>query len=164
MSVSFTPAAERRFEEIVARYPKRDAALLPVLWLAQEEFGHLSLEVRELVAEKIGVSLARVESVVSFYTLYTMKKAGKHHIQVCRNISCTLRGSDELLSCLGRELNVAPGEVTSDGALSYSAVECLAACGGAPAIKVDGDYYENTSPSDLKRLVARLRGSGGEDR
>jgi NADH-quinone oxidoreductase subunit E len=164
MTVHFSETAEKRFKEIVSRYPKKDAAMLPVLALAQEEFGALSREVSLLVAEKLGVSLARVESVISFYTLFTKKKMGKHHMEVCRNVSCKMRGSDELVSCLEKELGIKPGETTPDGEFSFTTVECLAACGGAPALRVDSDYYENATAADLKRLIGKLRGSGGEDR
>jgi NADH-quinone oxidoreductase E subunit len=157
MDIQFSSSAEKRFSEIVSRYPKADAALLPVLWLAQKEFDYLSPEVRAYVAEKVGVSLARVESVVSFYTLYHTRKMGKHHIQICRNLSCSLRDGEKLLSCIEGELNIKKGEVTKDGKFSFEAVECLAACGGAPALQVNGQYYENMNEKQLRDLIGKLK-------
>lgn len=164
MNVEFSPEAEKKFAEIVARYPQRDAALLPVLWLAQEEFGHLSPQVRKFVAQKLSVSPARVESVMSFYTLFTEKSAGRHHIQICRNLSCSLRRAPDLMECVEKELGIRPGERTADGQFSFSTVECLAACGGAPALAVNGEYHENMNLEKLRVLIENLRGQGGKDR
>jgi NADH-quinone oxidoreductase subunit E len=157
VTVRFSPEAERRFAELVKRYPRKEAALLPVLWLAQDEFGCLSPEVRAHVAELLGLSLAKVESVISFYTLYRTKPTAKHRVQVCRNVSCRLKGSEDLVAWLEKE-------TASGGSLDYETVECLAACGGAPALRVDDDYYENAGVKDLERVVGRLKGTGGEDR
>jgi NADH-quinone oxidoreductase subunit E len=159
MAVQFSKSAEKEFTKIVGRYPKKDAALLPVLWLAQKEFGYLSPEVQKYVAEKMGVSLARVESVVSFYTLYRTKPAGKFHIQVCRNISCNLRGCESLISALEQELGIKSGETTPDGLFSYEQVECLAACGGAPALQVNSKYHERVSADTLRNLIETCRKS-----
>jgi NADH-quinone oxidoreductase subunit E len=164
VTVRFSPQAGERFSEILSRYPKKEAALLPVLWLAQNEFGHLSPEVRAYVAGELGVSLAKVESVVSFYTLYSTKPVAKTRIQICRNISCRLRGSEDLSAWMEKEMGLSSGEKTPDGSVGCCTVECLAACGGAPAIRVNDDYYEKTGVKDLERVVGRARGTGGEDR
>jgi NADH:ubiquinone oxidoreductase subunit E len=124
----------------------------------------LSPEVRQLVARELDQPLARVESVVSFYTLYNTKPMGKYHLQLCQNISCSLRGCDELVSVVEQELGIKPGETTHDGMFSYSKVECLAACGGAPAMQVNFDYHENVTPTGLRELIAQLKGSRGKDR
>ena len=155
MALRFSPEAEKRFGEILGRYPRKEAALLPVLWMAQNEFGHLSREVQSYVANRLSLSLAKVESVVSFYTLYNTEPKGKHHVQICRNISCRLKGSEELTACM---------EKSPSDEIGFSNVECLAACGGAPVIRVDDDYYEKATPKDLERVVGKIRGSGGENR
>ncbi|HLG19223.1 MAG TPA: NAD(P)H-dependent oxidoreductase subunit E [Bdellovibrionota bacterium] len=156
----FSSSAEEKFADIVSRYPKSDAALLPVLWLAQEEFDVLTPEVRAYVARKLHLSAARVESVVSFYTLYKTKPMGKHHIQICRNLSCSLRGCDRLMGWVVKNLGIKPSETTPDWEYSYSTVECLAACGGAPAIQIDGDYFENVTEQRLEELIGRLKDNG----
>ncbi len=157
MNTQFSKEAEKKFTEIVSRYPRKDAALLPVLWLAQEEFEYLSQEVRAYVSARLDVSPARVDGVISFYTLYKTKPMGQHHIQICRNISCSLRGCDQLMSATEKELKIKPGETTEDRKFSYSTVECIAACGGAPALQVNGEYYENVTVKSLKELFKKLR-------
>lgn len=164
MSVQFTPVAQKRFAEIVARYPKEEAALLPVLWLAQDEFGHLSEDVRSYVAKRLNLSLTHVESVISFYTLFHSRPTGKNQVQVCRNPSCRLRGSEDLTNWMERELGVRTGETSSDGSVTFCEVECIAACGGAPAVRVNDDYVENADPKDLERVIGKLRGTRGKDR
>jgi NADH:ubiquinone oxidoreductase subunit E len=108
--------------------------------------------------------LTNVESVASFYTMYESRPVGKHTVQVCRNVSCRLKGSGELSAWMARELGVSPGETTADGSITYSEVECLGACGGAPVVRVDEAYQENAAVKDLERVIGKLRGSGGEDR
>jgi len=157
--ISFSPAAEKKFQEIVARYPRKDAAMLPVLWLAQEEFEFISPEVGKYVAEKLEVSVARVESVIGFYTLYNTKKMGKYHLQVCRNISCYLKGCKDVMDAIETELHIKPGETTPDGKFTYSHVECLAACGNAPAMQVNMDYHENLNAESVTQLVVGLKGN-----
>lgn len=154
---AFSVEAEKKFQDIVSRYPRRDAALLPVLWLAQEEFGIISQDVSRYVAQKLGISLARVESVLGFYTLYTTKKQGKYHLQVCRNISCDLRGCGEVMRVIESELGLKPGQTSSDGLFTYSHVECLAACGTAPALQVNQDYHENLTAESVKTLITTLK-------
>ena len=158
--IRFSKEAEKKFNDIVGRYPQRDAALLPVLWLAQEEFDVLTPEVRSYIAEKLDVSLARVESVVSFYTMYRTRPSGKHHIQVCRNISCVLRGCEELMKFMESNLGLRPGDTSADGLFTYSTVECIAACGGAPALQVNADYHENMTPKGLAELIGKLKDRG----
>ncbi len=160
MSLGFSSENEKKLTALISRYPRSDAALIPVLWLAQQEFGHLNQEVRQLVAQKVGVSEARVESVVSFYTMFHTEKLGKYHLQICRNLSCSLCGGDELQKVVSSELGIQPGETTPDGLFSYSLVECLAACGGAPALQVNFDYYENVTTDGLKELISSLRKNG----
>ncbi|MFH1017310.1 MAG: NAD(P)H-dependent oxidoreductase subunit E [Pseudomonadota bacterium] len=163
MSPKFSDAAEAEFSRIVSRYPKKEAALLSVLWLAQREFGALSREVREFVAGLLGLSAARVESVVSFYTMYSASPRGKFHVQVCRNLSCSLRGCETLMGLVEEQLGLRPGETSPDGLFAYSTVECLAACGGAPALHVNERCYENVTKDSLRKLIEDLR-SHGTDR
>ncbi len=157
MSIEFTPENEKKFSEIVKRYPKQDAAILPILWLAQEQFGFLSPEIRAYVAQKLNVSVARIESVVSFYTMYKTAPMGKYHLQLCRTISCSLQGCDQLMKWVETHLKLKSGETSPDWLFSYSTVECIAACGGAPALQVNGDYHENMTPQKLESLVGQLK-------
>lgn len=156
MGVRFSPAAQAKFEQIVARYPVRRAAIMPTLWLAQEEFGYLSLEVMEYVAELLGLTPTFVASVASFYTMYYKRPMGRHHVQVCTNLSCTLRGAEHLVECLKKRLGIEVGETTADGKFSLSQVECLASCGTAPMMQINDDYWENLTPERALEIIDRL--------
>ena len=158
MKVQFSSDAENKFEKILSGYPRKDAALLPVLWLAQEEFEYLSEEVRDYVAEKLDLSRARVDSVVSFYTMYNTKKLGKYHLQVCRGISCYLRDCKSVFDGIESELKIKSGETTSDGMFTYTQVECLGNCGNAPTLQVNVEKYnENLNGSTIVSLIKDLR-------
>jgi NADH-quinone oxidoreductase E subunit len=156
MSVQFSPSAQAQFETIVGRYPVRRAAIMPTLWLAQEEFGYLSLEVMEYVAGLLELSPAFVASVASFYTMYYKKPMGRHHVQVCRNLSCELLGAGRIADCLRKRLGIGVGETTADGKFSLSEVECLASCGTAPMMQVNDDYLENLTPERTLEIIDRL--------
>ena len=106
---------DAKFEATVARYPMKEAAMLPVLYLAQQEFGHLGPEAIEYVAQLMDQPPVRVHGVVSFYTMYNMKPIGRHHIQVCRTLPCALRGAEQVTSLLKKKLGIECGETTSDG-------------------------------------------------
>jgi NADH-quinone oxidoreductase E subunit len=136
----------------------RRAALLPTLWLAQEQFGHLSLEVMEYVAEKLELKPAFVGSVASFYTMFYKRPMGRHHVQVCTNLSCALVGAERIVDCLRRKLGIKVGQTTGDGKFSLSEVECLASCGTAPMMQIDDDYWENLTPERTIEIIDRLAG------
>ncbi|HEV8344290.1 MAG TPA: NAD(P)H-dependent oxidoreductase subunit E [Candidatus Binatia bacterium] len=157
MGLEFSPDTWKRFEEIVGRYPKKEAALLPVLSLAQKEFDYLSVEAMEYVARIMEVPPARVYSVVSFYTLLNMKPVGKYHIQVCRTLPCNLMGAERVTACLRKKLGIELGETTPDGRFTLAEVECLASCGTAPMMQVNEDYYENLNEEKLDEILQRLK-------
>lgn len=156
MAVQFSTAAEEQFQEIVARYPIRRAAIMPTLWLAQKEFGYLSLEVMEYVAGLLELTPAFVASVASFYTMYYKEPIGRHHVQVCTNLSCSLVGAEQILACLRKRLGIDVGGTTDDGKFSLSEVECLGSCGTAPMMQVNDDYWEDLTPERTLEILARL--------
>src|SRR5882724_9515496 len=156
MAVAFSPESLRRYEEILARYPQKRAAIMPVLWLAQKEFGWLSAEVLQYVADLMGFPLAWISGLASFYTMYYKKPVGKHHLQVCTNVSCMLRGSDEIVRTIESRLGITLGQTTPDGKFTLDEVECLASCGTAPMMQVNEDYLENLSPESTLELLERL--------
>lgn len=156
MAVQFSEKALKDYERIVARYPQKRAAMMSVLWLAQREFGWLSTEVMEYVARLMGFPLAWVTGVASFYTMFHKKPVGKHHLQVCTNLSCMLRGSDDILHCIEEHLGIRPGETTPDGKFSLEEVECLASCGTAPMMQVNERYHENLGVKGTIELLERL--------
>lgn len=158
MKIQFSNTAEQKFEKILSGYPRKDAALLPVLWLAQDEFEYLSEEVRDYVAARLDLSRARVDSVISFYTMYTTKKLGTHHLQVCRGISCYLRDCKSVMNGIEQELGIKPGETTKDGMFTYNHVECLGNCGNAPTMQVNVKKFdENLTADSVRKLIGDLR-------
>ena len=153
----FSAATLAEYQDVLRRYPTRRAALMPTLWLAQREFGWLSLPVMEYVAELMELPLAWVTSVASFYTMYWKRPPGRWHIQVCRNLSCALRGAGDIQRALEARLGIRDGERTGDGRFSFEEVECLASCGTAPVIQVNNaDYHENLDVPGALALVERL--------
>ncbi len=156
MAVAFSPESLRRYEEIVARYPQKRAAIMPVLWLAQSEFGWLSTEVMQYVASLMGFPLAWVSGLASFYTMYYKKPVGRYHLQVCTNLSCMLRGSDDIVDCIGKRLGIGLGETTPDKRFTLDEVECLASCGTAPMMQVNEDFHENLDRRRTLELLERL--------
>jgi NADH-quinone oxidoreductase E subunit len=156
MAVQFSDQALEEYERVLAQYPLKRAAIMPVLWIAQREFGYLSPEVQQYVADLMGFPLAWVSGVASFYTMYYKKPIGKYHIQVCTNVSCMLRGSDEIVRAIEERLGIGLGETTADRRFSLDEVECLASCGTAPMMQVNEDYHENLTPESTLKLLDRL--------
>ncbi len=157
MSVVFSEKARGEFERLVTRYPNREAVILPALHLAQQEFGYVSDEAIRYVAGLVGVSAARVEGVATFYTMYNRKPVGKYHVQICRNISCSLMGAEHLIERVSKKLGIKPGQTTPDGRFTLSQVECLGSCGTAPVMQVNDDYYENLTADSIERILDGLR-------
>ena len=157
MALEFSSETLKQFEATVARYPKKEAAMLPVLYLAQKEFGHLGPEAIEYVARLMEQSPARVHGVVSFYTMYNVKPIGRHHIQVCRTLSCALGGAERITGLIKKKLGIEPGQTTPDGRFTLSEVECLASCGTAPMMQINDGYYENLTEEKVTAILEGLK-------
>lgn len=149
-------AAERRLIELKNLYPVARSAIMPALYIAQEEFGYISQKALEWVSARIEVPLVQVQEVATFYTMYYRKPVGKYHVQVCRTLSCALRGSKELTAQLVKRLKVKSGEVTADGKWSFEEVECLGSCGSAPMCEINDTYFENLTPEKLDHIMQRI--------
>ena len=149
------PETDSKIDELLKRFPMKGSALLPALYLVQDEKGHVSEESMAYVASKIGVSPAFVAGVVSFYTMFHRRPVGRHHIQVCRTLPCALRGADALMAHLKTRLRIADGETRPDGAYSLVSVECLGACDRAPFIQINETEH---GPLDAAALDAILKG------
>ena len=162
--MSSSPQATRLPDEVVhaidalrPRYPTQEALLLPALHLAQAaNGGWLSAAVQAAVAELLELPVSKVAGVVSFYDMFHDKPVGRHRIRLCTNLSCQLRGADELADVLRKELAVGPGVVTPDGRCSWVKFECLGSCDTAPMAMIDDDYHENLNPARLRKIVADL--------
>ena len=149
----FSEANLNKFEELKKRYPTTKALTLPVLWMAQEQFGWISPDAMKYVAGLLDVPVSHVYSVVTFYTMFNRKPIGKYHLQVCTNVSCQLRGAEKLLDHLCQRLNVKVGETTRDKQFTVSEAECLGSCGTAPMIQANDDYYENLTTEKADTLL-----------
>jgi NADH-quinone oxidoreductase E subunit len=157
MALEFSTETYKKFEETLNRYPRKEAAIVPVLYLAQQEFGYLGQEAIEYVARLMGQSTARIQGVVSFYTMLNTKPIGRHHIQVCRTLPCALRGAEKVTSFLRKTLGIELGQTTGDGRFTLSEVECLASCGTAPMMQINDDYYENLTDEKVTEILASLK-------
>ena len=157
MSFAFTPENQKAFQDLLTRYPNKKAALLPALWLAQNQHGYLPLDAQELIAKLLDISPAHVFGVVSFYTMFKDKPVGKYHLQLCRTLSCALRGADGIIEHVQKRLNVTPGQTTKDGKFSLELVECLASCGTAPAMQVNETFAENLTIEKVNQLLDQLQ-------
>jgi len=147
---------KKRIDEIVARYPQPQAAMLPVLWECQDEAGWIDKEIEDWVAQRLGVSSAHVHGCVTFYTMYKQREMGRYHIQLCTTLSCMLRGSDDLMAHLQKKLGISEGQVTPDGKFSLVRVECLGSCGTAPMFQLNDDYHEDLTIESVDRLLDGL--------
>lgn len=142
----------------LSSYPAGDrSSLIPLLQRLQEEAGYLSRETMEAVAAHLGLSVARVYGVATFYNQFRFEPLGRYHIQVCRGTACHVRGSKGLLEILERELGIAAGRTSGDGLFSLEVVACIGACGLAPVAAVNGTFHGNLSRSSVRRLLKRLR-------
>jgi NADH-quinone oxidoreductase E subunit len=156
VSVAFSDAARAEFERLLTRYPDRKAVILPVLHLAQKEFGYVSDEAIVYIAGLVGTSPAEIEGVASFYTMYNRQPVGKYHVQICRNISCSLLGAEHLIEHVAGKLGVKPGGTTPDGKFTLSLAECLGSCGTAPVMQINDDYYENLTEASIDAILDKL--------
>jgi NADH-quinone oxidoreductase subunit F len=151
--MQFTPERKAAFDRIVARYPVKRSALLPTLHLIQEQEGYITSAAIEYAASLLGLTPAQVHDTASFYTMYRFAPEGKVHLEFCTNLSCALAGADALLAETCRRLGIREGQTTSDGRFTVRRVECLAACGGAPAVQVGGEWVEHAKPEDLAGIL-----------
>ncbi len=154
--VVFPAEARKRFDELLARYPTKEAALLPTLHLAQEVWGWISPEVVVYVGTLLDLSPATVFGVVSFYNMYNQKPVGKYYLQVCTNLSCMVRNAYDIYDHLCERLDVGPGTMTRDGKYTVTEVECLGSCGTAPVVQVNNDYHENMDVAKMDQLLKEL--------
>ena len=140
------------------RYPTTEAVLLPALHLAQRAWGGwLPDEAIAAVAAELNLPVSKVYGVVTFYDLYHQSPVGRHRIRVCTNLSCQLRGSEEIMETLHQELGVGEDEVTPDGRCTYVHFECLGSCDTAPMMMVDEDYHENLTPQRAREIIRGLK-------
>ena len=153
----FSKETEDKFKHLAAIYPRKRSALIPMLLLAQKEDGYIKSETVEYVGKYLDLDPSEVDSILSFYTLLRRRPVGKYHIMICTNLACLLQGSDEIEACVKRKLGVDLGQVTPDGLFSAIEFECLGACTTAPAIQINGEFYENLDVKKTEGIIDELR-------
>ena len=156
MNLGFSERTRKKIDKIVARYPQKEAAILPLLHITQQEFGFISPDSEKLVAEILGIKPIRVREVVTFYTMLDREPIGKYSIQVCSNLSCSLLGAEKLIDYLKEKLRIEPGQTTKDKKFTLSLVECLGACEQAPCMMVNFDYYGNLDKKKIDKILDGL--------
>ncbi len=150
-------ALKATFDKVVARYPVKRSAIVPLLMFGQDEIGYVSDELIDEIARCVEVRPIEVIEDISYYSMLRRNPIGKHNLQVCTNISCLLRGGEEIFEHCGKRLGIGHKQTTPDGLFSLEEVECLGACCGAPAVQVNYDYHENLTPEKIDRLIERLK-------
>jgi NADH-quinone oxidoreductase subunit E len=156
--MTFSPELEAKFADLITHYPegRQKGALIPMLLFAQDETGSVSPEIISEIASRLNVKQVEIEEVLGYYTMLWRHKRGKHHVQVCTNLSCMLMGGEELYAQASKKLGIGHRETTPDGQFSLEETECLGACSWAPAVLVNYDYQMNVTPEKLDRLIDSL--------
>jgi NADH-quinone oxidoreductase E subunit len=153
----FTPENIERINNEIQKYPLKQPAVMATLYMAQEQNGYISNEVIKEVAATLDMTSEEVLGVVTFYTMYFQKPMGKHHIQVCTNVSCMLRGGYEIWNQVREKLGIDNMNVTEDQKFSLEEVECMGSCGTAPMLAVNEDYYEDLTKEKVEELINSLK-------
>ncbi len=157
--MTFSPELEARFARMIGNYPpgRQKGALIPMLLYAQDEVGAITGDVIEEVARRLKLSRVEIEEVLGYYTMLAREPRGRHHIQICTNISCMLTGGEELFQHACRKLGIGNRQKTPDGQFSLEEVECLGACSWAPAMQVNYDFHYQMTPEKFDQLIDSLR-------
>jgi len=158
MSYQFSDVSEKRFQKLQTQFPDKRSLILPTLYLVQTDRGFVDTESMEYIASRIGspIELSHVYGVASFYTMYNRKPVGKFHIQICENISCYIMGNDEVTNHLCKKFGIKKGETTKDNKFTVTGVQCLGACGYAPMMQINENYYENLTMEEVDKIINSL--------
>jgi NADH-quinone oxidoreductase subunit E len=153
----FSDQLEQRFASMVTHYPTKRSVLVPMLLYIQDELGTLTDEAIHEMAERVELSDLEVRNVVSYYSMLRTRKVGKYNFQVCTNVSCLLRGAEELLEHCKQKFGVGNKESTPDGLFHVEEVECIGACSWAPAMMMNYEFHENLTTEKLDQLIETLK-------
>ncbi len=154
--VQLSEGAEERLRILRNRYQQTRSLVMPALYISQEELGMINEEAIRWVSQQLDLPHSHVLEVATFYTMYHKKPVGKYHLQICRTLSCMLRGGREIADFVRNRFNIAPGEVTEDGMWSFEEVECLGSCGTAPVVQINDVFFELQTPESLGALIRRI--------
>lgn len=153
----FNEENEKKFQELLKRYPDKASLSLPSLWMIQYQEGYISEDAMIFLAEKLDTTPMDIQSIASFYTMFNLKPVGKYHIQVCKTLSCMLNGSENIREHIEKKLGIKFGESTKDGKFTLSVVECLGSCGTAPVMQLNDDYIECLTIEKVNKILDELK-------
>ncbi len=156
----FSPELAARFDKLVTLYPIRRSALIPMLLYAQDEIGYVSDAAIAEIGRRLDITVLDVRNVLTYYSMLRTKPIGKFNVQVCTNISCMLRGGQELFEHCEQRLGIGHKQTTPDGIFSLEEVECIGACSWAPAVQVNYDFHENLTPEAMDAVLEQYRSKG----
>ena len=148
--------AIKKIEEVQKKYPAKRSAVLPSLYIAQEEQGWVTKEAMAEIARVLDIPPTQVYESATFYTMYNKKPVGKYHVQVCANLSCSLLGAEHVINYISKKLNIKVGETSSDKKFTLSTVECLGSCDTAPMLQLNDEYHENLTEEKIDKLLDSL--------
>ncbi len=153
-------ALKSKFDRIIARYPLKRSAIVPLLLFAQDEIGYVTDEAIEEIARRVDVRPIEVIEDISYYSMLHRQPIGRYNFQVCTNVSCMLRGAEEIFEHCSKRLGIRHKQTTADRKFSLEEVECIGACTGAPAMQVNYDFFENLTQEKIDALIDRLGKKG----
>src|SRR5881275_3468348 len=154
--MELSPKLSAKFEKLQTSYPQKRSALIPMLMYAQDEYGYVSDEMIAELGRRLDLNNVQIEETLAYYSMLHRKPMGKHHVQICTNVACMLKGGNELLERAKKRLEIGHKETTNDGVFSLEEVECIGACTGAPALQVNYDFYENVTQMKFDRIIEDL--------
>jgi NADH-quinone oxidoreductase E subunit len=154
--VTFTAEVEAEIDRHLAKYPVMRSAILPLMFIVQRERGYLDAPGVAYLARRLLLRITDIWEVATFYSMINTKPVGKHHIQICKTLSCKIRGEGKITEQVCNKLGIKPGETTADGRFTLSLVECLGSCGTAPMFQVNFDYHENLTPEKVDQILDSL--------
>jgi NADH-quinone oxidoreductase subunit E len=152
----FSPEVEAEIDQHLAKYPVPRSAILPLMFIVQRERGYLDPPGVAYLAKRLALRTTDIWEVATFYSMIYTERIGKYHIQVCRTLSCKIRGAAKITDYCSQKLGIKPGETTADGRFSLSEVECLGSCGTAPMFQINFDYHEDLTPAKVDQILASL--------
>lgn len=147
----------KKIEALAAKFPDKNSALLPAIYTIQDEYGWIPPEAVKQLAHVLDSTPNKIYAVLTFYTMFNTEPVGKYHIQVCKNVSCSLLGSQHIIDYISKKLKIQPGETTKDKKFTLSLVECLGSCGTAPVMMINDKYYENLDKSKVDDILKSLQ-------
>jgi NADH-quinone oxidoreductase E subunit len=153
---TFSPEIEAEIDRHLAKYPVARSAILPLMFIVQRERGYLDAPGVTYLANRLGLRITDIWEVATFYSMIHIEPVGKYHIQVCRTLSCKLRGAEKITEYCSQKLGIKPGQTTADGRFTLSEVECLGSCGTAPMFQLNFDYHENLTPEKIDNIISSL--------